>query len=57
MSPQPSYSFQPHLAFKASTFEVPFILAQASNLARPTKFVRPGLLPETSPNVACLYKA
>ena len=38
----------------AELLDVPFSFAQASYLARPTKSVKPGLSPATSPSVACL---
>ena len=39
------------------TLDLPFILFQASNFARPSKSAKPGLSPVTSPSLPCLYKA
>lgn len=41
----------------AASALLPFTPAQASCLARPTRSVKPGRLPSTSPSVACLYSA
>ena len=41
----------------ASSDPVPLIAAQASYLARPTRSVKPGRRPSTSPSVDCLYSA
>src|SRR5690606_21357170 len=39
---------------RASSGDDPSRAAQASYLARPTGFVKPGRFPQTSPSVACL---
>ena len=41
----------------ASSLDMPLHCSQASYLARPTKSIMPGRLPDTSPAVPCLYRA